>query len=97
LRFMGKRSATVSELDIVSFTSPPSGGFCWWGAACNLWPSRMQGSYHIRGFAPVGRRHALQFTVLRLVASRPVRLTPHAVARALHTTHYRNDELLIQR
>jgi 4-amino-4-deoxy-L-arabinose transferase-like glycosyltransferase len=97
LGFMSRRGATVSELDIVSFTSPPSGGFCWWGSACNLWPSRMQHSYHIRGFEPVWRRHALQFTVLRLVPAQPVRLTPRQVARALHTTRYRNDELLIQR
>jgi hypothetical protein len=98
LRFMSRRGATVSELDIVSFTSPPSGGFCWWGSGCNLWPSRMQHSYHIAGFEPVWRHHALQFTILRLaVPAGPVRLTPHAVARALHTTRYHNDELLIQR
>jgi hypothetical protein len=97
LRFMSRRGATVSELDIVSFTSPPSGGFCWWGSGCNLWPSRMQRSYHVAGFEPLWRRRALQFTVLRLVPAGPVRLTPHQVARALHTTRYRNDELLIQR
>jgi hypothetical protein len=97
IRFMSRRGATVSELDVVSFTSPPSGGFCWWGSACNLWPSRMQGGYHIHGFHPVWRRHALQFTILRLVPAHPLRLTPHAVSRALHTTHFRNDELLIQR
>jgi hypothetical protein len=92
-----RRGATVSELDVVSFTSPPSGGFCWWGSGCNLWPSRMQRSYHVAGFEPLWRRRALQFTVLRLVPAGPVRLTPHQVARALHTTRYRNDELLIQR
>src|SRR5205807_9098506 len=41
LRFM-KRPARVSELDVVSFSSPPSNGFCWWGSGCNLWPSVMQ-------------------------------------------------------
>jgi 4-amino-4-deoxy-L-arabinose transferase-like glycosyltransferase len=97
IRFMSRRGATVSELDVVSFTTPPSPGFCWWGPWCNLWPSRMQRSYHIRGFHPVWRRHALRFTILRLVPDHPLRLTPHAVSRALHTTHFRNDELLIQR
>jgi 4-amino-4-deoxy-L-arabinose transferase-like glycosyltransferase len=97
LRFMPRRGATVSELDVVSFTTPPSAGFCWWGPGCNLWPSRMQATYRIPGFHPVWRRRALRFTILRLVPAHPVRLTPHEVSRALHTTHYRNDELLIQR
>jgi mannosyltransferase len=97
LKASTRRGATVSELDIVSFTSPPSDGFCWWGAGCNLWPSVMQASYAVRGFHAVWRRHALQFTVLRMVASHPVRVTPHEVARTLHTTHPWNDELLVQR
>jgi hypothetical protein len=97
LRFMSHRGATVSELDVVSFTSPRTGNFCWWGSGCNLWGSRMQRAYHIRGFVPVWRRHALQFRILRLVPAHPRRLTPHEVSRALHTTRYRNDELLIQR
>ena len=96
LRFMGARGATVTEVDVVSFTSPPTGGFCWWGSACNLWPSVMQRSYPIHGFHEAWRRRALQFTILRLVSSNPVRLTPHAVSRALRTTRFRNDELLIQ-
>ncbi|MBV8944013.1 MAG: glycosyltransferase family 39 protein [Solirubrobacterales bacterium] len=98
LRFWsGDAAIPIRELDVVSFTSPPSAGFCWWGSACNLWPSRMQSSYPVAGFHPVWRRHALRFTILRLEASRPVRLTPGAVARVLHTTSFRNDELLIQR
>jgi hypothetical protein len=97
LRASRRHGATVSELDIVSFTSPGSDGFCWWGAACNLWPSDMQASYEVRGFHPVWRRHALQFTILRMVASHPVRVTPHELARTLQTTHSWNDELLVQR
>ena len=81
LHFMGGAGATVSELDVVSFTSPPSAGFCWWGSACNLWPSRAQSSYPVAGFHAVSRRHELQFTVVRLVAPHPVRLTPAAVSR----------------
>jgi hypothetical protein len=97
LKSMPRGGATVRELDVVSFTSPPSAGFCWWGAACNLWPSRMQASYPIPGFHEVWRRRALQFTILRLEPATPTRVTPAAVARALSTTKFRNDELLVQR
>jgi hypothetical protein len=93
----GDGAVQVREFDVVSFTSPPSSGFCWWGSACNLWPSRLQASYPVAGFHVVSERHALQFTILRMVSSAPVRLTPSAVARVLSTTNFRNDELLIQR
>jgi mannosyltransferase len=97
LHFMGRGGATVSELDVVSFTSPASAGFCWWGSACNLWPSRAQVSYPIAGFREVSRRHELQFTIVRMVAPHPVRLTPAEVSRALTATRSANDGLLIQR
>ncbi len=93
----GRSARAVRELDVVSFTSPPSAGFCWWGSACNLWPSRMQASYPVAGFRVVSERHELQFTILRMVASRPVRLTPAEVSKGLTATNFRNDELLIQR
>ncbi len=48
-------------------------------------------------FRPVSERHALQFTILRLASTTPAPLTPAVVARALKTTNFRNDELLIQR
>jgi len=97
LHFMGRGGATVSEFDVVSFTSPASAGFCWWGSACNLWPSRAQSSYPIAGFREVSRRHELQFTIVRMVASHPVRVTPAEVSRALTATRLANDGLLIQR
>ena len=97
LRFMSRHGATVSELDVVSFTSPVSAGFCWWGSACNLWASRMQASYPVAGFHAVSEQHALQFTILKMAASRPVRLTPAEVSRVLTATHLGNDELLWQR
>jgi hypothetical protein len=93
----GDGAASVSEFDVVSFTSPASSGFCWWGSACNLWPSRMQASYPIAGFHAVSERRVLQFTVLRMVSSAPVRLTPATVARVLTTTNFRDDKLLLQR
>jgi hypothetical protein len=97
LKFWPSRGAPpVRELDVVSFTSPPSGGFCWWGAACNLWPSRMQPSYPVSGFHVVSEHHALQFTILRMVSPRRVRLTPAEVSKVLTATNFRNDELLWQ-
>jgi len=97
MHFMGRGGATVSELDVVSFTSPPSAGFCWWGSACNLWPSRAQSSYPIAGFHTVSRRHELQFTIVRMVASHPVHVTPADVSRALTATRLANDGLTVQR
>ena len=97
LHFMGSGGANVSELDVVSFTSPPSAGFCWWGSACNLWPSRAQASYPVAGFHTISRRHDLQFTIIRMVASHPVHVTPADVSRALTATRLANDGLLIQR
>lgn len=98
LQFMSRRGARVSELDVVSFTSPRTTGFCWWGSACNLWPSRMQPSYAIPGFRPVWRRRIYQFTVLHMVAvAGRARVTPATVAAALVSTRPRNDEVLLQR
>jgi len=98
LKFMRGKGAAVSELDVVSFTSPTSAGFCWWGSACNLWPSRMQRAYSFHGLRTVWRRRVYQFTVLHMVATHnPVFLSPETVSRALRTTRLRNDELLIQR
>ncbi len=94
----GAAAARVSEVDVISFTSPRSAGFCWWGSACNLWPSRMQADYAIPGFTAVSRATANQFTVLRMRAQgTPALVSPRAVARSLRTTNFRNDELLIQR
>jgi uncharacterized membrane protein len=95
LRFE-RRAVRVRELDIVSFTSPPSGGFCWWGSACNLWPSAVQ-PYPLPGFRVLWVRRASQFTVQRFLAATPTRISPHELSRMLSTTRYPNDELLVQR
>ena len=42
-------------------------------------------------------RRVLQFTIVRLEALRPMRLTPAEVSAALTNTRFANDELLIQR
>ena len=96
LRLLHER-ARVRELDVVSVSSPRE-GLCWWGAACNLIPSRMQRSYDIPGLHILWRRRVLQFTIMRLVTRRSsVSLTRAEVASALTTTRLRHDELLLQR
>ncbi len=98
LKFLPRAGASVTELDVISFTAPRSAGFCWWGSACNLWPSKMQSSYPIPGFRVSWRRRSYQFTVLRMVpVGASLRLTPSAVARVLRTTTLREDDLLVQR
>ncbi|HZU39469.1 MAG TPA: hypothetical protein VE992_00375, partial [Solirubrobacteraceae bacterium] len=99
LRFLHHwQVAHARELDVVSFTSPPSGGFCWWGPACNLWPSQMQASFRIPGFHAVWRRHVYQFTVLRMVADRPEPVTMARAGLALSSPRVRARwELLVQR
>jgi hypothetical protein len=95
LRFMPAAGAQVRELDVVSMRAPRV-HLCWWGGACNLSGTGAQRSYAIPGFHELWRRRALQFTIVRLLAPRPVTLTPSAVARALTTTALPADELLIQ-
>ena len=97
LRFMRAPRERVSQLDVVSFTDPRSTGFCWWGSACNLWPSTAQASYRIPGFRPVSRERVNQFTVVRL-ASESIRwITRAELAAALTGTRLRDDGLLFQR
>ncbi|HZE06050.1 MAG TPA: glycosyltransferase family 39 protein, partial [Solirubrobacteraceae bacterium] len=85
----------VRELDVISMVSPQQ-PLCWWGAACNLIPSEMQRRYDIPGLHVVSRRHVLQWTILKMVAKRPVTLSRADVARALHTTSLPRDELIDQ-
>jgi mannosyltransferase len=96
LKVMPRRGEPVRELDVVSISAPRV-ALCWWGAACNLTSSRMQSSYPIPGFHEVWRRRALQFTIARLVSSRPVLLRGQDIKLVLTTTTLRRDELLFQR
>jgi uncharacterized membrane protein len=63
----------VREIDVVAVRYQPGlGGFCWWGSACNLVPSRLRRSYEIPGFRVVKRFHVEQFDVLVLRDRRPL-------------------------
>jgi mannosyltransferase len=87
---------SVSEFDVVTIAAPRI-YLCWWGAACNLAPSRLQASYPLPGFHVAWIRHVYQFTIMRLVASRPVLLTPAVVSSSLVNTRLKHDDLLLQR
>jgi hypothetical protein len=87
---------STRELDIVSIAAPRV-RLCWWGSACNLTPGTMQSSYPLHGFRELWVRHVYQFTIMRLVAPRPVTLTQQEISSALTTTFLRRDELLLQR
>jgi mannosyltransferase len=90
------KPVTTTELDIVAIAAPRV-PLCWWGSACNLTPSTMQASYPVPGFHELWVRHEYQFTIMRLVARRPVRVTEPEISALLTTTTLRHDELLIQR
>ena len=96
LEFWSHRTERIAEIDVISISSPQQ-PLCWWGAACNLIPSRMQRSYPIPGFRELWTRHVHRFTIMRLVAGRPVTLTPSEVGRALRSTRLIRDDLLLQR
>ena len=64
---LGRGSATVSELDIVAMKAPRV-YLCWWGATCNLTPSRIRDTYPVPGFRVLWRKSVYPFTVERLVA-----------------------------
>ena len=90
-------SYPVSELDVITMSAPPAPKTgCWWGSACNLVPTALQPRYPIPGFHEVWIRHSDQFTILRMVASRPVLVTPQMVSGALTNTQLKYDDLLVQ-
>jgi hypothetical protein len=86
----------VSEFDVIAFSAPRV-TLCWWGAACNLNPSTLQSSYPMPGFHVAWVRHVHQFSIMRLVAPRPVRVTPAVIANALTEISLQADDLLLQR
>jgi hypothetical protein len=91
------RSYPISELDVVAVHSPPAPSTgCWWGSACNLGSIPLQGRYSIPGFRMLWIRHSHQFTIMRMVAARPVTVSPQMISSALTTTQLKYDELLVQ-
>ena len=76
----------VTEIDIIANSAPPGSTehwLCWWGAGCNLEPSRLAPSYAIPGFHAVSRTRVKQFTILRLVSERPRRVYQWEIVDAM--------------
>jgi mannosyltransferase len=104
LKFLRQGSASVREFDVVAIQAPRV-YLCWWGATCNLNPSRIHSSYPVKGFRVLWRRSVYPFTVQRMVATGgPVKLTA-AEARTRLNANYvqakvaarkRGNALLIQ-
>ncbi len=102
-RMLKRRTATVTdvtEIDLVANSAPAAAlkhWLCWWGAACNLYPSSLRSSYLIPGFREVGVVHVRQFSIMRLVAVAPHRVTRGELRRAMGVTSERDAGLLLQR
>jgi hypothetical protein len=96
LKFARAHAAAIREFDVVAISAPRV-ALCWWGAACNLTGSRLQSSYPLPGFHELWRRRELQFTVMRLVSSKPVVVSRATVSPILTATTLRHDQLLFQR
>jgi len=90
----------VTEIDIIANSSPPGANrhwLCWWGAGCNLYPSKLQPRYALPGFHAVARTQVNQFTILRLVSDRPRRVKQGWIKTAMRRAGTRFYGLLIQR
>jgi mannosyltransferase len=87
----------VSQIDIISASDIHHlGGFCWWGSACNLIPSKLSRSYQIPGFHVSSRARFEQFHVLKLVSEQPTTVTRESIAQAVHHPRLLHDSLLLQ-
>lgn len=82
--------ADVTAIDIIRVRYHPGlSGFCWWGSACNLIPTRLHRNYAPPGFHRVGILRVEQFDVLELAASRPRRVAVSALPPSGADTHER--------
>jgi uncharacterized membrane protein len=84
LRSLSAAGATVTELDVVGTWSGTNGSwFCWWGSECNIPPARLRAGFRMPGLHRDGPiEHTGQFSILRLQASAPLRLTGPEVRAA---------------
>jgi mannosyltransferase len=91
------RSYAISEFDVIAVSSPPAPSTgCWWGSACNLIGTPLQPTYSIPGFHTIWIRHSHQFTILHMVASHPVTVSPQMISGALVVTKLKYDDVLVQ-
>jgi len=94
------RANEVREIDVIANTAPHQAlnhWLCWWGASCNLYPSKLQHSYSIPGFREVGIIHVRQFSIMRLVADAPETIDRRQLVDAFGVTNLYDAGILIQR
>jgi mannosyltransferase len=80
----------TTEIDVIVNSSPTGAQnhwLCWWGAGCNLYPSKLAQRYRIPGFRPVAHIRIGQFTILRLAANHPRPVYKGQVFRAMVKAH----------
>jgi mannosyltransferase len=90
-----RKGVIANQLDVITIAAPKVPTFCWWGAACNLIPSRPQAAQRIAGFRFVWRRQVRQFTIEHFVARHPARSA--TIAHALTGTVLAKDDFLYQK
>ncbi len=93
-----RRARRITEIDIVANSSPRGANqhwLCWWGAGCNLYPSRLQSRYALAGFRVASRTEVRQFTIVRLISSEPRNVPRAELHRGITSAHFFG--LLIQR
>ncbi len=89
MRYIGTPAIDgVTAIDVIAIADTHTHeGFCWWGSACNLVPSRLDRDYRIPGFRVVARRRVRQFRVLELRAARPTTVQRSALPTASPSEH----------
>ncbi len=86
----------VQELSVVAAVRVPNVAFCWW-PSCHLPRAALDTSVRIPGFQRVGPvRRVEQFSVYRLRAAAPVRLTRPLVEHALQGSPLTSFGLFVQ-
>jgi hypothetical protein len=94
------RARAVTEIDIIANTAPRQAlnhWRCWWGAGCNLYPTKLKSSYPIHGFREVGVVHVKQFWIMRMVSADPELIDRRQLVLALGKTRLNQSGILIQR
>jgi mannosyltransferase len=87
LQSIRRPGALASELDVVAMHGAP-GWFCWWGSTCNLRRSVVHPDFALPGLQRIGAVIRVgSFSVVRLRASAPLRITPGRVRRAARRAH----------
>jgi 4-amino-4-deoxy-L-arabinose transferase-like glycosyltransferase len=90
----------TTEIDIVANSSPAGADthwLCWWGAGCNLYPSKLAARYRIAGFRRVARTRVAQFTILRFVSRKPREVSQLKITRIMNDAGFTLYGKLIQR